>query len=202
MLAAALEAAAHAPGANEFQRNQATAGLELLRAMVDDARQVYKDSRFAVSKDFSRHTPAALGRLLPTWDQGLLQAEAALRAASPPTFQRYAGDVVENMGGMGIWSWNPNLWGKTPEEAVAYEKARAEAAVEQAKGDAAVDQIDPSLVSTASHGLQSVINSTASTANMVMLLAIVGIAGAGYLVYRETTKPSGLVRRAAEKHFL
>lgn len=170
--------------------------------MVDDMQGVYQDGRFAVSHDRSRHTPAALTKLLPAWDQGIMQAEAALRAASPSTFQVYAGQVLSKMGGMGIWSWNPNLWGKTPDEATTYEQQRAAAAVEAAKGEAAVDQINPSILSTGSKSIQSIMDSTAGTANMVMLLAVVGLAGAGYLIYRETTKEKGLVRGAIEKHLL
>lgn len=62
-------------------------------------------------------------------------------------------------GALGVWSWNPNLWGMTPEEANQYEKdqaaneiAVAKMAAEReqvlAQGAAAVETANPSLLGT------------------------------------------------------
>lgn len=197
-LARELSDAISNPGVSPAAAAQAVAGLEALRRMVDNVRGVYQDNRFALAKR-GEHTPAALARLLPGWNEGILEAERALRAASPAGFQRYAVKTLGNSGGMGIWSWNPNLWGKTQEEALAYEQAAAAAAlqaeqleaarkVEEAKGNAAASSIDPSLASTFSQSAQSALKATTSAYNLLLIGGVVALGIWGYSEYKDAKK--------------
>ncbi len=51
---------------------------------------------------------------------------------------------------MGAWSWNPNEWSMTPEEALAYEQAKADAAAYETQTDPGVlDQITNAVTAAA-----------------------------------------------------
>lgn len=212
MLANALEKSLYDDDLSDAQRANAVAGLEALRAMVDQVRELEGQRRAGVIGSSGRplYTPARLKKLLPTWDTHVSQAERYLLAANPGGFKEYSSRVMQSMGGMGIWSWNPNLWGKTTEEAAAYEKAQlatkldktklqAEIDAAAAAGEAEADRLNPSLLSTGSKSLQSGLESMATTANMMLALLVVGTAAVGYTVYRESKK-GGVIHEAVEKH--
>ncbi len=77
--------------------------------------------------------------LAPFLDGQILSAEAHLRLL------KGSGRPGETMG---IWSWNPNLWGLTPEQANAYELANAQNDAAVATADAQASAADPSILDT------------------------------------------------------
>lgn len=188
-LADALTQASQNPAATATGRAQAVGGLEILRAMLDNVQKTFKDPRFA----FQRPTWA---NVLPIIGAGITNAEKYLSAAAPAGFQRYAGQVKTSMQGMGIISWNPNLWGLTQEEAIAYEKAQAQAAldlektaaaqkVEEAKGDATANAISPTVTSTLSSSFQSAMQATTSTYNLLLIGGVVALGIWGYSEFKK-----------------
>lgn len=112
-------------------------------------------------------------------------------------------------GGMGVWSFNPNLWMKNEEEAAAYEKAQMDQKVLEAEAQAKIDLIkaqankdtkllDPGLIDT----FKKTVDSGATTLTTGYRVMLWG--GAGlllYFAYREFVKPAGTDRSLARQAY-
>ena len=194
--------------ASETARAHAAAGLERLKNMFDAAKGAIAEPITPIF-DPRRRVPVnakAFNKFMPIFDKGILEAEQHLKAASPARFADYATTVMGKMGGMGIWSLNPNLWGLSQEEALAYEAAAKEAALKEAQTQAEIDaiaaqtaiqeaqteatanQLNPGFTSTFTESLNMAMKGTATTYNLLLFGAVVGL---GIWAYSEMKSARG-----------
>jgi len=94
------------------------------------------------------------------------EAQAFFRGATPAAQSLAAGKQ-----GAGVWSFNPNKWGLSPDQANAYDLAKAQA-------DAAQSAANPGVLDAISQTAQGVTKNAGNVYNVLMWAA-----GAGLLVW-------------------
>lgn len=84
-----------------------------------------------------------LAKAAPVIARSVDLVEQQLQRADRGRFTTYANAHAQARS-MGVWSWNPNKWFLTQEEAIAYDKTQAEAELEVTKleGEAAKSEAD------------------------------------------------------------
>lgn len=101
-------------------------------------------------------------------------------------------------GGMGIFSWNPNLWGKTEEEAQAYELQQAQANVKLQAAAAAATDANPGLLDTVKKSLGDLSAATATATSLAMFAGVAGVAAIAYWMFKEPERGARTVGTLAE----
>lgn len=115
--------------------------------------------------------------------------------ATPSTFvPSWPGD----MKGMGIWSWNPNLWFKTQEEAIAYQQAQADATVKLEQAAAAATQANPSTLDQVTAAVGNLAKGTSSAVNLAMFVGVAGLAALAYWMFKDPERGARATGRLAE----
>lgn len=119
---------------------------------------------------FRGATPAAQAVLNPLVFLHGLGAEAYLQ-----TLEKHAAAAAQSLAagkqGAGVWSFNPNKWGLSPDQANAYDLAKAQA-------DAAQSAANPGVLDAISQTAQGVTKNAGNVYNVLMWAA-----GAGLLVW-------------------
>jgi len=109
---------------------------------------------------------------------------------------------IRGAGRTGIWSWNPNLWGMTQDEALAYEQKKdaadlaatqtqAQIDLANAQTAAQVDAINPSVTTAVSKAVQSTVETSATLYNILILLGVGAVAFIAYDTYQTSKAKRG-----------
>lgn len=175
-----------APNLPAATRASATAAAALLNAVRQGYVQQLQDAPPAAAWN-RPHVRLALQKwrvALDLVNDSVQSMHAALTGAPAPAAAQAEGVAVHWPGDMrgatGIWSWNPNLWGKTQEEANAYLVQQAQANVQLEQAAAAAEQANPSTLDKIT-GAVGDLTKSASAATSALLW--VGVAGAAALAW-------------------
>ncbi len=87
----------------------------------------------------------------------------------------------------GIWSWNPNLWFKSQDEANDYY-------LKQAQADAAIETANPTILGTAAGALRTTTTTTATIVNWAIGLTAFGLLAWGASEVLASQEERGRVR--------
>lgn len=176
------------PGMPEIIRVQALAAVTMLNAIQKGyIQQLAKSGGAAAwnradvrnSLQLYRVALQHVSSAVDAMRQGL-QGQPPAGASGPATIH-WPGSTQ----GMGIFSWNPNLWGMTAEEAQAYELQQAQAQVKLEQAAAAATAANPGLLDTVKGALQTTAKAAASTSSLLMFVGVASAAALTYWLYKD-----------------
>jgi hypothetical protein len=175
-----------APNVPPALRLRAAGAVALLQAIAEGYTRQTASARAAAWGNASarlalQNYRVALAKISEAADT--MQAQLVGAALAQPAPQRYVD--LHWPGGMGVWSWNPNLWGKTEEEARQYELAQAQLDTQLAQAQAAAKAADPGLMDTLSGAVQTTAKAAASTSGLLMFVGVAGAAALAYWLFKD-----------------
>lgn len=166
-------------------RQQALGAVALLQAIAEGYTRLTSSAPAAAWGNTTarlalQNYRVALGKISDAADT--MQAQLVGAALAAPA-QRYVD--LHWPGGMGVYSWNPNLWGKTEEEARAYELAQAQTATQLAQASAAAKAADPGLVDSLKAAVATTTKAAASASGLLMFVGVAGAAALAYWMFKD-----------------